>query len=72
MPLSFHCFAGSFRRALKRQLLPSAGHVGIAGAWHAMQGENSDAVNEAILGFLARHASQTVGWMGKDGAAAES
>ena len=31
-------------------------------ASHAMTEENAGAVNEAILGFLARHASQEVGW----------
>jgi pimeloyl-ACP methyl ester carboxylesterase len=40
-----------------QRLLPRAERVDIAGASHAMQEENPDAVNEAILGFLARHAS---------------
>jgi hypothetical protein len=33
----------------------------IAAPSHLMHEENAAAVNEAILGFLARHASQTVG-----------
>jgi pimeloyl-ACP methyl ester carboxylesterase len=37
-----------------QRLLPNAGRVEIAGASHAMQEENPRAVNEAILGFLAR------------------
>jgi pimeloyl-ACP methyl ester carboxylesterase len=37
-----------------QQLLPNAERVEIPGASHAMQEENPDAVNEAILGFLAR------------------
>jgi pimeloyl-ACP methyl ester carboxylesterase len=41
-----------------QRLLPNAERVDIAGASHAMQEENPGAVNEAILGFLARHASQ--------------
>jgi pimeloyl-ACP methyl ester carboxylesterase len=40
-----------------QRLLPNAERVDIAGASHAMQEENPGAVNEAILGFLARHAS---------------
>jgi pimeloyl-ACP methyl ester carboxylesterase len=48
-----------------QQLLPRAERVEIAGASHAMHEENSDAVNEAILGFLARHASQTSGGRGR-------
>jgi pimeloyl-ACP methyl ester carboxylesterase len=40
-----------------QRLLPRAERVDIAGASHAMQEENPDAVNEAILGFLPRHAS---------------
>jgi pimeloyl-ACP methyl ester carboxylesterase len=40
-------------------LLPHAERVEIAGASHAMQEENPGAVNEAILGFLARHTPQT-------------
>jgi pimeloyl-ACP methyl ester carboxylesterase len=40
-----------------QRLLPHAERVEIAGVSHAMQEENPDAVNEAILGFLARHAS---------------
>jgi pimeloyl-ACP methyl ester carboxylesterase len=41
-----------------QRLLPNAERVDIAGASHAMQEENPGAVNEAILGFLARHASR--------------
>ena len=37
-----------------QRLLPHAERVDIAGASHAMQEENPGAVNEAILGFLAR------------------
>lgn len=37
-----------------QRLLPGAERVDIAGASHAMQEENPGAVNEAILGFLAR------------------
>ena len=44
-----------------QQLLPNAERVESAGASHTMQEQNAGAVNEAILGFLARHASQTVG-----------
>jgi pimeloyl-ACP methyl ester carboxylesterase len=44
-----------------QQLLPNAERVEIPGASHVMSEENPGAVNEAILGFLARHASQTVG-----------
>jgi pimeloyl-ACP methyl ester carboxylesterase len=55
-----------------QQLLPNAERVEIAGASHAMQEENPGGVNEAIVGFLARHAPQTVERMGKDGAAAVS
>ena len=40
-----------------QRLLPNAERVDIAGASHAMQEENPSAVNEAILGFLARDAS---------------
>ena len=40
-----------------QRLLPNAERVDIAGASHAMQEENPGAVNEAILGFLARDAS---------------
>jgi pimeloyl-ACP methyl ester carboxylesterase len=43
------------------QLLPNAERVEIAGASHLMSEENTGAVNEAILGFLARHTLQTVG-----------
>jgi pimeloyl-ACP methyl ester carboxylesterase len=43
------------------QLLPDVERVEIAAASHIMSEENPRAVNEAILGFLARHASQTVG-----------
>jgi len=39
-----------------QRLLPHAERVDIAGASHAMQEDNPGAVNEAILGFLARHA----------------
>ena len=39
-----------------QRLLPNAERVDIAGASHAMQEENPGAVNEAILGFLERHA----------------
>jgi pimeloyl-ACP methyl ester carboxylesterase len=42
-----------------QELLPNAERVGIAGASHAMQEENAGAVNDAILGFLARQASRT-------------
>jgi pimeloyl-ACP methyl ester carboxylesterase len=49
-----------------QQLLPHAERVEIAGASHAMQEDNAGAVNEAILGFLARHASQTVGSQGDE------
>jgi hypothetical protein len=41
-----------------QRLLPHAERVEIAGASHAMQEENPGAVNQAILGFLARHSSQ--------------
>jgi pimeloyl-ACP methyl ester carboxylesterase len=41
-----------------QRLLPNAERVDVAGASHAMQEENPGAVNEAILGFLGRHASQ--------------
>jgi pimeloyl-ACP methyl ester carboxylesterase len=41
-----------------QRLLPHAEQFAIAGASHAMHEENPGAVNEAILGFLARHASQ--------------
>jgi pimeloyl-ACP methyl ester carboxylesterase len=41
-----------------QRLLPNAERVDIAGASHAMQEENPGTVNEAILDFLARHASQ--------------
>jgi pimeloyl-ACP methyl ester carboxylesterase len=41
-----------------QQLLPNAERVEIAAASHIMSEENPRAVNEAILGFLARHASQ--------------
>ena len=37
-----------------QQLLPNAERVEIAGASHVMHEENPGAVNEAILGFLAR------------------
>jgi pimeloyl-ACP methyl ester carboxylesterase len=54
-----------------QRLLPNAERVEIAGASHAMHEEDPDAVNEAILGFLARHASHTVLGMSKDAAAPE-
>ena len=38
------------------ELLPNVERVEIAGASHLMHEENAGAVNEAILGFLARHA----------------
>lgn len=38
------------------QLLPNVERVEIAGASHLMHEGNAGAVNEAILGFLARHA----------------
>jgi pimeloyl-ACP methyl ester carboxylesterase len=44
-----------------QQLLPNAERVDIAGASHAMQEENPGAVNEAILGFLARHGDNPQG-----------
>ncbi len=40
------------------RLLPNTERVEIVAASHAMQEENPGAVNEAILGFLARHASR--------------
>lgn len=43
-----------------QQLLPNAERVEIAAASHIMNEENPRAVNEAILDFLARHASQDV------------
>jgi pimeloyl-ACP methyl ester carboxylesterase len=43
-----------------QQLLPNAERVEIPAASHLMSEENPGAVNEAILGFLARHASQEV------------
>ena len=43
-----------------QQLLPNVERVDIARASHAMTEENAGATNEAILGFLARHASQEV------------
>ena len=42
-----------------QQLLPNAERVEIAAASHLMNEENPGAVNEAILDFLARHASKT-------------
>jgi pimeloyl-ACP methyl ester carboxylesterase len=42
-----------------QRLLPHAERLEIAGASHALQEENPGAVNEAILGFLARHAPRT-------------
>jgi len=44
-----------------QQLLPNPERVEIAGASHGMTEENANAANEAILGFLARHAPQKVG-----------
>ena len=41
-------------------LLPNAERIEIVDASHAMQEEKPSAVNAAILGFLARHASPTV------------
>jgi pimeloyl-ACP methyl ester carboxylesterase len=49
-----------------QRLLPNAERVEIAGASHAMHEEDPDAVNGAILGFLARHAPHPVGAMDKD------
>jgi pimeloyl-ACP methyl ester carboxylesterase len=46
-----------------QQLLPNAERVEIASASHLMHEENAAAVNQTILGFLARHTSQTVGSM---------
>ena len=43
------------------ELLPNAERIEIVDASHAMQEEKPSAVNAAILGFLARHASQTGG-----------
>jgi hypothetical protein len=42
---------------LRAQLL-GAGFPPLGGASHAMQEENPGALNDAILGFLARHATQ--------------
>jgi pimeloyl-ACP methyl ester carboxylesterase len=53
-------------------LLPNAERIEIVDASHAMQEEKPSAVNAAILGFLARHASETGGPTGKNGAAVES
>jgi pimeloyl-ACP methyl ester carboxylesterase len=44
-----------------QQLLPNAELIEIAGASHLMDEDNPGVVNEAILDFLARHASQTGG-----------
>jgi pimeloyl-ACP methyl ester carboxylesterase len=44
-----------------QRLLPNTERVEIAGASHGMPEENAKAANEAILGFLARHAPQKVG-----------
>jgi pimeloyl-ACP methyl ester carboxylesterase len=46
-----------FRRLTDRlqELIPIVERVEIPGASHAMHEENSAAVNEAILRFLARH-----------------
>lgn len=44
-----------------QQLLPNAERVGIASASHVMHEQNAAAVNDVILGFLARRASQPVG-----------
>jgi pimeloyl-ACP methyl ester carboxylesterase len=54
------------------ELLPNAERIEIVDASHAMQEEKPSAVNAAILGFLARHASQTGGPTGMNDAAAES
>lgn len=43
------------------QLLPNAERIEIAGASHLMSEESPGAVNEAILGFLARHGRETDG-----------
>jgi pimeloyl-ACP methyl ester carboxylesterase len=43
-----------------QQLLPNAERVEILAASHLMSEENPGAVNEAILEFLARHASQEI------------
>ena len=51
-------------------LLPNAERIEIVDASHAMQEEKPSAVNAAILGFLARHASQTGVPTGMSGAAA--
>jgi pimeloyl-ACP methyl ester carboxylesterase len=42
-----------------QRLLPNPERVKIAGASHLMHEEDPDAVNEAILGFVGRHTSQT-------------
>ena len=55
-----------------QQLLPNAERVAIMGASHVMHEDNAGAVNEAILGFLARRASQPVGPMDNAAAAPES
>ena len=44
-----------------QQLLPNAERVETAAASHIMNEENPRAVNEAILDFLARHASEGEG-----------
>jgi pimeloyl-ACP methyl ester carboxylesterase len=44
-----------------QELLPNVERVEIAGGSHGMTEQNPDATNAAILGFLARHASQRVG-----------
>jgi pimeloyl-ACP methyl ester carboxylesterase len=45
-----------------QELLPNVERVEIAGASHGMTEENAGAANEAIVGFLARHASRKAGW----------
>jgi pimeloyl-ACP methyl ester carboxylesterase len=42
-----------------QELLPNAERIEIAGVSHGLQEEDAGSVNEAILGFLARHASRT-------------
>jgi pimeloyl-ACP methyl ester carboxylesterase len=54
-----------------QQLLQNVERVDIPRASHAMTEENAGATNEAILGFLARRASQPVGWMENDAAGPE-
>jgi pimeloyl-ACP methyl ester carboxylesterase len=49
-----------------QELLPNVERVEIPAASHLMGEDNPGAVNEAILGFLARHASQTAPHDGSD------